>query len=404
MYDLLEGVRVVELASFVMMPAAGSMLADWGADVIKIEPPTTGDPWRTTGMMIGSVEIAGIPVAPQVEIANRGKRSVGLDITVSEGRDILYKLLENADVFTTNLLGPTLVKLGVDLDSVRRVNPRVVYVSGSGNGVKGPEGHRGGFDIASHWSRSGIADRMTVGDAEPPTQPGSVGDLTSGLATAGAIAAALFKRERTGVAPSVEVALYAMGMWTMTQSITASSLGIGGFAYGGREASPNPLTMLYQTKDKRWLCLTLLQGDKWWPDFREHLGIPDDPRFRDNEGRLANRDECVALIEAAFARKTLAQWREDLADLEGVWAPVLSVDEVLEDPQALANNFITEVEVARGESYRGVATPAQFDGQPPGHLRRAPLHCEHTDEVLREIGLDDAEIESLKKREIVRAA
>jgi crotonobetainyl-CoA:carnitine CoA-transferase CaiB-like acyl-CoA transferase len=406
MYDLLEGVRVVEVSSYVFVPSAGSILADWGADVIKVEAPAGGDPARGLAATGERVDVDGVSVSPGFEVSNRGKRSIALDITTDQGQDLLRRLIEGADVFSTSLLAGTRQRLRIDEGSVRRINPAVIYVEGTGNGLRGALSGRGGFDLASHWARSGIAYQMTVQGADPPNQPGSLGDLPSGLATAGAVAAALYKRLRTGKSSSVQVSLYGTGVWMMGQSISAAAFGIKR-EFLTRETALTPLINYYRTKDDRWVCLCYLNGDKWWPDLCRHLGIEhlaDDPMYVDDQARVANQEKCTALLDEVFATKTFADWRECLDDLEGVWAPVLSPFEVLEDRQALDNEFVTSVDIGDvgDRSYRGTASPAQFDGRGVGHLRSAPRLGQHTDEILGEVGVTRAGIEDLKAHGIAR--
>lgn len=406
MYDILQGIRVIEVSSYVFIPSAGSILADWGADVVKVEVPHGGDPARGTAAVGGHADVDGVAVAPGFEVANRGKRSLALDISTESGRDLLGCLIEGADVFSTSLLIGTRHKLAIDEASVRRWNPDIIYLVGSGNGLRGPEAGKGGYDLASHWSRSGIAYQMTVGDAEPPNQPGSFGDLPSGLAAAGAVAAALYKRATTGRGSSVEVSLYGTGVWMMGQTITADGMGMKR-EFLTRATALSPLINYYRTKDDRWICLCFLNGDKWWPDLCRHLGIEhlcDDPRFADEEARVTNQDACMAVLDEVFASRTFDEWRRHLAWLEGVWAPLLSPAEVLEDHQAVANAYVTPVTVgdANQRSYRGTASPAQFDGRGVGALRSAPRLGEHTDEILDELGLAPDERAVLRSRGIIR--
>lgn len=406
MYDLLQGVKVVEVSSYVFIPSAGSILADWGADVVKVEVPKGGDPARGTAAVGGAADIDGVSVAPGFEVANRGKRSLALDISDHKGRDVLSRLVGRSDVFSTSLLASTRRKLGIDEESVRQWNPDIIYLVGSGNGLRGPDAAKGGFDLASHWSRSGTAYQMTVDGGEPPNQPGSFGDLPSGLAAAGAVAAALYKRAKTGRGSSVEVSLYGTGLWMMCQAITADGMGMRR-EFLTRSTALSPLINYYRTKDDRWICLCFLNGDKWWPDLCRHLGIADltnDPRFADEPARVANQNECMAILDEVFATRTFEDWRAHLADLEGVWAPVLSPAEVLDDGQALDNAYVTPVSVGDDgrRSYRGIASPAQFDGAGVGRLRGAPRLGEHTELILEELGVSSDERDELRSSGLVR--
>jgi len=396
MYDILKGVRVIEVSSWLFVPAAGAVLADWGADVIKIEHPVTGDPIRG----LANVEATGALMNPNTELPNRGKRSVGLDIATHEGREILYRLVDTADVFLTNFLPDARQRLAIDVDHIRARNPRVVYALGTGQGSLGPEAERGGFDLASAWARGGAAFQMTPTGGEPPNQPGSFGDLSGGMNLAGAVAAALYRRECDGRAPVVEVSLYATGMWWMAQAITAGAVGVTR-EFRTRRNPFNALVNYFPTRDGRWVCLVFLQADRWWPDLCRHLGRPDlidDPRFAAAEARNKHVEECTQLLDEIFATRTLSEWREVLATLEGVWAPVLSPAEIGEDPQAIESGYLPAVDKGDGRMYRGVASPVRFDQIPVGTLVGAPEHGQNTEDVLLEIGLGWDDLVALKER------
>jgi len=395
MYDVLKGVRVVEVASWLFVPSAGGVLADWGADVVKIEHPVMGDPLRG----LYNAETAGSVVNPNTELPNRGKRSVGLDISTDEGRAILYRLVEDADVFCTNYLPGVRQRLKIDVDDIRARNPRIVYALGTGQGSLGPEAEQGGFDLASAWARAGAAFQMTPVDGEPPNQPGSLGDLSGGITLAGAVAAALYRRERDGHSPVVEVSLYAIGIWWMAQAITSGAVGLTR-EFRTRRNPFNPLVNYFPTKDGRWICLVLLQADRWWPDLCRHLGRPDlieDPRFATAALRSQHVEECTEELDRVFRTRTFSEWREALATAEGVWSPVLSPAEIGVDPQAVANGYLPDVDKGDGRVYRGVASPVRFDERPIGTLRGAPEHAQDTEAVLLELGFGWDEIATLKE-------
>ena len=385
MYEIMSGVKVVEVASWTFVPAASAILADWGADVVKVEHPETGDPQRGLFNLLTSENGAN----PMLEVPNRGKRSIGLDISTPEGLQVLHELVKNADVFVTSFLDAQRVKLKIDVEDLRAVNPDLIYARGTGWGPRGPEADRGGFDLASTWARGGIAYLMTPEDGEPPMMPGSVGDLSGGVTLAGAIAAALFHRERTGRAEVVDVSLYGVGMWLMSQSITGAPLGLSLPRGPKRTDSFNPLVNPYRTKDNRWLYLVFLQADRWWPELAKHLGRADlaaDERFADSMSRMTNAAELIAELDATFATNTLAEWRDTLGGIEGVWAPAMSPEEIGTDPQVLENEFFPEIHMDNGNSFRIVACPMQFGATGPGELRQMPEHGQHTEEVLLELG------------------
>jgi crotonobetainyl-CoA:carnitine CoA-transferase CaiB-like acyl-CoA transferase len=388
MSDVLNGIRVVEVASWTFVPSSGAVLAEWGADVIKIEDPERGDPQR--GLVSASIIPKG-GINHMMELPNRGKRSVALDISMDGGRELLYRLVETADVFVTNYLPDVRERLGIDLDQIRARNPKVIYARGSGHGPRGSEAGRGGFDSATYWARAGLAAAFTEPGIEWPIgiRPG-FGDLSAGLAMAGGIAAALLKRERTGIPSVIDVSLLNMGLWNLAPDITAAKLfeGLERPVFE-RDSYPNPLVGYFPTKDGRFLTLMLFQSDRYWPDLCRHLDRPDlidDPRFDSGAARHKNSRECIHLLRDLFRSKTLDQWCERLATLRGVWAPVRTPLEVHDDPQVAANGYLEEIITANGVTIKVPTNPVQFDLTQPS-VRGAPGHGEHTDEVLLELGL-----------------
>jgi crotonobetainyl-CoA:carnitine CoA-transferase CaiB-like acyl-CoA transferase len=403
LYDVMQGVRVVEVAEHTFVPAASMILADWGADVIKVERAAGGgDAARTMRV----IQRPGLRSNPFFEAANRGKRSIGLDLTQPEGREQLYALLDGADVFITNMRDDARLKLGIEPADLMARNPRLIYASGTGYGKQGPMALSRGFDFPSSWCRSGSAFVQTPSDGgPPPSQPGSVGDLCGGATIAGAVAAALFRRERTGRGAVIDHALYLMGIYIMSQALISASLGWKATGRAGsRTEAPDPANNIYRTKDGRWLVLCLLY-DQWWPDLARTLERDEwlsDPRYAEPEARANNNVELIREMDAIFATRTLAEWEAALATLEGVWAPLKSPDEVIEDPQALDNGFVTPVSYGDGGHYLTGASPAQFDGRSIGALRAAPAHGENTDDILHELGLTDGQISGMRERGIIR--
>ena len=398
MSGVLHGVRVIEVAQWWFVPAAGAVLADWGADVVKIEHPASGDPQR--GLVTSGLVPPTGGVNFMVEQPNRGKRSVGLDLGRPAGRDLLYRLVETADVFLTNFLPAARRRLAIDVDDVRRVNPKIVYVRGHGQGTHGPERERGGYDAASFWCRGGIANALTPPDAaQPVMQRAAFGDSAGAMTVAGGVAAALFHRERTGEPVVVDVSLLGTAMWIMAPDIIASKLLGIELPVSDRTQPPNPIVNSYRTKDGRWLFLNMLQPDRYWPDLCRRLGRPDliaDPRFADGRARFAHRADCVRELDVIFATRTLAEWRSALAEAEGVWAPMQTARELGEDPQAVANDYLPEVERGDGTHFTLVASPVQFDEAAPA-LRPAPELGQHTEEVLLALGLSWEEIAAAKE-------
>jgi crotonobetainyl-CoA:carnitine CoA-transferase CaiB-like acyl-CoA transferase len=394
MNSVMKGVRVLEVAQFWFVPSAGAVLADWGADVLKIEHPERGDGQR--GLASSGVSVAAGNVDFLVQQPNRGKRSIGLDIGRPEGQELLYRLAETSDVFLTNFLPDARRRLKIEIEHIRAHNPRIIYARGHAYGSRGPDAERGGYDATAFWTRGGVAATLTApAGAEPPFQRAAFGDGIAGMTLAGGIAAALFHRERTGEAQLVDVSLLGTAMWVMSPDIVASKLmNQPQLPSGSRAARPNPAVNNYRTKDGRWLILVHLQADRYWPDLCRRLGRPylaTDPRFVTMAARAKHAAACIAELDAAFATRSLEEWRHAFEDMEGPWAVMQTPRELHDDPQVAANEYLKEVDGGSRGRFALVANPVQFsETQPP--LRRGPEMGEHTDQVLRELGLTQEEL------------
>jgi crotonobetainyl-CoA:carnitine CoA-transferase CaiB-like acyl-CoA transferase len=390
MKDILAGTRILEVASWTFVPAAGAVLADWGADVLKIEHPVSGDPQR--GLISSGLVPAGAGgVNYMMEQPNRGKRSVALDIGTPGGQELLYRLAETSDVFLTNFLPDARARLGIDVADIRARNPRIIYVRGSGQGVRGPDAGKPGYDGSSYWARGGVGNALTPADyGWPISQRPAFGDVMGGMTIAGGISAALFRREKTGEPSVVDVSLLGLAMWNLGPDVVASKLYEGvKMPSFDRDSLPNPLVGMYQTGDGRWIMLMLLQPDRYWADFCQHLDradLIDDPRFKDGPSRFEHRRECIALLREIFASRTYAEWCSRLQTLEGAWAPLQNARELHDDPQAIANGYLPQLSTPEGTTFALVANPVQFD-ETPAELTPAPDHGQHTEEVLLELGL-----------------
>ena len=401
MSDAMKGIRILEVAEHAFVPTASAVLADWGADVIKVEHAQRGDAMRGLGQT-GVMKLGG-GVHVLNEHANRGKRSIGLDLARPEGLEVLYRLVERSDVFLTNKLPGVLARLEIDVEHVRRHNPRIIYVRGTAFGPKGPHSDRGGYDMTAFWCRAGSSASAT-----PPGLPFSVpqpgpayGDSLGGMTIAGGICGALLKRERTGEPSVVDVSLLATGTWAMAGAISlslqsGSPWSLAAAAAGGGPG--NPLTGLYRTSDDRFVSVVMLQAFVYWPDFCEHIGRPElasDERFASSEKLAENAAAARAIIAEVIAGATLAEWTERFSTLEGQWAPVQNTLEVAADPQVRANGYIARSATRDGTEFELVASPVQFD-EKPTETGRAPEFSEHGDEILQEFGFDWDRILELK--------
>jgi crotonobetainyl-CoA:carnitine CoA-transferase CaiB-like acyl-CoA transferase len=400
MPGVLDGVRVIELATWGFIPSAGVALADWGAEVIKVEHPSHGDPMR--GLVSAALTPPGQqPVSFMFQTFSRNKASVGIDLTNETGREALYRLVASADVFLTNYLAPVRRKLRVDVEDLAKVNPKLVYARGTGLGPHGDEADTGGFDLASYWSRGGVAYVSTPEDAEyPPPMPGSAfGDLQSGLYAAGGVAAALFARERTGAAQVVDVSLLGASVWGTAPHIAASSMfDIDAMPRSDHQSAHNPITNTYRTRDGRFVALVMLESDRFWAPLVELVGRADlatDPRFVDAAARSANSKACIAELDIIFATRTADEWREVLGRQRGVWAIVQSPRETRCDPQVLANGYVGSVDLGDDAALTVAMPPVQFNDDQP-RPRPAPELGADTDRVLLELGYDWDQLVEMK--------
>lgn len=382
----LAGIRVVELAVALAGPAAAGILREWGAEVLKVEP-LTGDPQRgnTQNAYFGQ--------------DNRGKRSIAIDLATDEGREVLLTLLDDADVFVTNVRAAGLDRLGLGPEALLARNPRLVYGRISGYGFEGPAADRPGYDLGAFWARAGIAGALAGPGNEPPIARPAMGDHTTGLALVAAITAALYERERSGAGRLVETSLVRAGAYVLSSDLAAHANGEGPEP-GLRRAMYNPLLACYRAGDDRWFFLLGLQAGRHWPNVVNAVGRPEllaDERFGDFMGLVVHSDEIIAILDEAFAQRPLAEWAEIFEAHDVWWDPVQGFDEVVADPTLRdAGAFLA---VADGRT--AIASPADVgqDVDPAGQA--VPELGQHTEEVLLELGLGWDRITELKDRSVI---
>jgi crotonobetainyl-CoA:carnitine CoA-transferase CaiB-like acyl-CoA transferase len=400
----MEGVRIVEVAQFTFVPASGGVLAEWGADVIKVEHAVTGDAQR------GLVKVLGLDAVgdtasffPIMEGPNRAKRSVGIALEVPAGRAVLDELIKTADVFVTNFMPGARARLRLGVADVRAVNPGIIYVRGTGFGARGPDADTGGYDSTAFWARGGSADSVTPDDAGSPAgmPTGAYGDNMGGMTIAGGIAAALYARAVTGETSVIDVSLLGVGAWATQFSVNLALLAGGPLPRperGSGHGSPgNPLSGTFKTADGRWIMLSMLQPTRYWPEFCRRTGRPGliaDPRFA-GDAILQHGLEGGEIVADIIGGLTLDQWRTLMDGAEGQWAPVQNTYEVGTDPALRENGFVAKVTDYEGRERELVTNPVQFD-ETPAVTRRAPQFAEHTDEIMRELGKTDDELIALK--------
>lgn len=399
---MLKGIKVVEMATYVAAPGAAGVMADWGADVVKIEPPG-GDPIRKFfETFAGRNAVSGNPI---FELDNRGKRSISVDPGTPEGAEVVRKLIDEADVFLTNVRPKSLERSGLDWTALRARNPRLIYASVTGYGLQGPERDRPGFDLAVFWARAGMGRLTTPKGQEPMPMRTAVGDHTTSLATLSGILAALFERERTGEGRLVETSLLRTGIFALGSDM-AIQLFLGRVgSTQPRAQAISPLNNFYQTADGNWIVLlTRHAGSQDWIRLIQAIGRPEfetDPRFATPAGRRENGPDLIAAFDEAFRKRTLAEWAEILDEADVVWAPVQTPAQVAADPQAEAAGAFVEIEAEDGNRFRSVAPPVRFDGTQEKVYPGAPKPGEHTEEVLRSLGYGEAEIADLRARKAV---
>ena len=399
MAGLLDGIKVLEVANWVAAPSACAMLADMGAEVIKVEPVDIGDPVRNINSSTRGIVPYEGGLNSAFELLNRGKQSIAVDLGNPQGQVLVQKLAARADVMVTNLVPQRQVRYNLRYEDVSADNPRIIYLSLTGYGREGPERDRLGFDYAAFWARSGIMSVLGDPDGPPANQKPGMGDQATSLAITSAIAVNLFARERTGKGQRIDCSLLHTGMWVLGLDMMA--------ALKERQAPPrisrknvgNPLFNYYQAKDGKWIQMVMIEADRFWSGFCRALGLEElenDARFDTLAARAEHNQALIRIIEERIATKTRIEWADSLDNENCIWAPVQTLDEVIVDPQVEANGFITSVDHPNEGAYQVLNAPMQFAHTPTTPAGAAPELGQHTESVLLDIGYTWDDIAALK--------
>jgi crotonobetainyl-CoA:carnitine CoA-transferase CaiB-like acyl-CoA transferase len=406
MAGILDGLKVLEMGHVVAAPAASAMLADWGAEVIKLEP-LTGDMARGIGTPITTEEKARAQEQGNIgyyfQFLNRGKRGIALNLKEEAAKTVLNKLVCWADIFMSNYEMSTLYKLGADYDALSKMNPRIIYAILTGYGTAGPDKDERGFDYAAAWARSGLMYMIGEPDSIPPPQRGGMMDRVAGSHMVAGVLAALYHRERTGQGQNVEFSLYHSGVWTDAEDYGAVLNGREPIKHS-RATARNPLWNNYRTKDDRWFWAAMLQPDLSWGNFCRALEHPEwenDEKYNNNEARFANREELIHLIDEFLLTKTMAEWEVIFRRHNIIYGRVASPMEVFNDPQAIANNFFVDLHHPAKPDVKVVMTPVKFVQNPAEVRAPAPEIGQHTEEILLEMGYTWEDIAQLKARNVI---
>ncbi|MFJ7200400.1 MULTISPECIES: CaiB/BaiF CoA transferase family protein [unclassified Streptomyces] len=399
---LLEGLHVVDLASFIAGPAAATMLGDFGADVVKVEPPHTGDSYRALSSIPPNPHVDGFNYPWQLD--NRNKRSVAVNLKSPGAKPVLERLVKWADVLVTNFPPHTRAKLGLNYEDLAPLNPRLIYADVTGFGEEGPDAHLPGFDVTAYWARSGLMDYTRQRDGAPAMSVFGSGDHPTAVSLYAGIMTALYRREKTGAGARVTASLIAEGAWAASMWVQAALAGGKIPRPIDRTDPPNALTSAYRTADDRWLLLAFANEDKQVPLFLRAIGHPEaaqNPDFADTPSRHAHAAEIATLLDKSFATRSLAEWREVLDSADLTYGIVQTIDEFARDPQLTANRILVPVEDDSAEPHLTIDSPVRIDQEHKVPPHPAPDLGEHTDAVLRDLGYDDDAIAGLREAEVV---
>jgi len=405
MSGVLDGVKVVSMELMEATPAASVWLADWGADVIKVEP-LTGDQFRgTPGARVGGAWVKlrdGVQVNPRFELLNRNKKSIAVDLKQQAGRDIVYSLVKQADVFMSNNELSALERLKMDYDTLRAINPGIVYAFVNAYGTEGPDKDGPGYDRVSAWARAGF--QYTIGEpgAIPPSQRSGMMDRTVAPHLVAGVLAALLHRQKTGQGQKLGISLYHSAVWTIGGDVQMALTG-DPLPRDDRTKAANPLWSSYRTRDGRWLCLGMLRPEPYWSPFCKAIGRPElerDPRFIDSERRRQNCQELVRILDELFAAKDVAEWEKSCREYNLIYSRVQSPSEVATDPQALANDFFVDLHHPAGPM-KVIASPVKFFQDPASVRTPAPELGHDTVEVLSGLGFSRDDVDRMREQKVI---
>ncbi|MBI2829738.1 MAG: CoA transferase [Chloroflexi bacterium] len=404
MAGVLDGLKVVSMELWVVFSHASVVMADWGADVIKVEP-LVGEPSRgltrehgvSTGMKIGGVELN-----PGYQLMNRGKKGLAVDLKKDAGRDVLYRLVEQADVFMSNYEVNALKKLKLDYGTLSQLNPRLIYATITGYGTAGPDKDERAYDEAAFWARSGIEYTVTEPGQVPPREPSGMGDRITSILVLAGILGALLNREKTGKGQEVEFSLLQSAAWCISSTIQGALSGQP-LRKEPRVKAQNPLSNNYRTKDDRWIRYMMPTSDLFWPDFCRAIGRPElekDPRFNNMETRRKNCEELIRMLDEIFVSKSIEEWERLSQKHHLLYARVQTPAEVVNDPQALANDFFVDLPHPEAR-LKVLATPVKFPQNPASVRAPAPEVGQHTEEILLDFGYRWEDIARLKEQGVI---
>jgi crotonobetainyl-CoA:carnitine CoA-transferase CaiB-like acyl-CoA transferase len=408
MNQALDGIKVVDVSQVAAVPMAARHLADFGADVIHVENPKTGDSWRGFQAGLGSGG-AGAPsdINYNWETYNRNKRSLAVDLSQDEGREVVCRLVESADVFTTNLRLFEREKFKLDYDTLSRLNPRLIYAGLSGYGKNGPDRNDPAYDSIAYWARSGLGYLLGVPGSAPLIDGGGIGDNVTALSLFAGIMTALYVREKTGMGQEVDLSLLNVGLYQLSFFIAGAlttGLDLADWRVKSREEALNPLTLPYEARDGRWVLLALLQQQRYWPQFCKAIDREDlehDPRFEDFEVRMENCAALYHIVEEVFHERPLAEWKSRLKEAGLPFAPYQTFVEAIADPQARANDMFVTIDHPTHGNLEVIANPIKLSKTPATLRMPAPEFSQHTEEVLLENGYTWDDIDRLKSKGVI---